>query len=372
MLEQFSKTVDLVYSAAAGASRWQDALVAIEDLTGCTGAVMDLIPRSPFIQGKTLAGSFSEENCAEYARDYQAICPRIRYAVEHPRGGTQFDYLFMTEAGMDRDPVYAWFGSHGLRYYLGSPVAQTPNYSAFVSLQRTPRQGHADAEDVRLFDMLKAHVARAASLADQLGTLHCYKRFSSAMLEALPQAVFALDANGILLFANGSGVRLLARSDGLGLRGGRLHTALSGEQQVLDSMIRGAASLLGGTGRAWGRVARPSGRMPYALFVAPLNVPDDELTAANAKVLVLVHDTAEHRCAQAEMLTGIYGLTGAEARLASALSGGHSIESAAAMLHMQPATARSHLKAVFRKTGVNRQQDLVRLLTALSSLSPQQ
>jgi DNA-binding CsgD family transcriptional regulator len=37
---------------------------------------------------------------------------------------------------------------------------------------------------------------------------------------------------------------------------------------------------------------------------------------------------------------------------------------------MQLATARSHLKAVFRKLGVNRQQDLVRLLTSLSSLTP--
>ena len=225
--------------------------------------------------------------------------------------------------------------------------------------------------DVRLFDLLKPHLARAASLADQLGTLHCYQRFSSAMLEALPQAVFALDSNGIVLFANGSGARLLAQADGLTCSGGRLQAASPKEQQMLESMIRGATSSFGRAVPAWTRVARPLGRMPLAVFVAPLEVSDDELTASNARILAMVHDTAEHRCAQAEMLTGVYGLTGAEARLASALSGGHSVQSAAAALHMQPATARSHLKAVFRKTGVNRQQDLVRLLTSLSSLSQQ-
>ena len=117
MLDEFSATIDKLYAAASGHCRWRDALVAIEDLTGSAGAVIDLIPKSDMVRGKTLAGSFTEENCAEYARDYQAICPRIRHAVEHPGSDTQFDYLFMTETAMDRDPVYAWFGKHGLRYY---------------------------------------------------------------------------------------------------------------------------------------------------------------------------------------------------------------------------------------------------------------
>jgi DNA-binding CsgD family transcriptional regulator len=62
-------------------------------------------------------------------------------------------------------------------------------------------------------------------------------------------------------------------------------------------------------------------------------------------------------------------LTNAEARLASALSVGHSLESASALLGIRTATARTELKAVFHKTGVSRQQDLVRLLTSLSSIS---
>ena len=70
------------------------------------------------------------------------------------------------------------------------------------------------------------------------------------------------------------------------------------------------------------------------------------------------------------MLASLYGLTETEARLASALSGGHSLESAAALLRHRPSTARAHLKAVFRKVGVNRQQDLVRMLATLSAAAP--
>lgn len=370
MLEQFGATIDKIYAAAAGAVPWDEALIALEDLTGSAGAVIDLIPKTPEIPRRTLAGSFSEENCAEYARDYQAVCPRIKHAVEHPEQDFQFDYLFMTEADMDRDPVYDWFGRHGLRYYLGCLIAETPNYVVVSSLQRTRRQGHVSESDVALFALLRPHLARAASLADQLGTLRSYRSFGAAMLEAMPQSVFALDASGSILFANLAARQLLAGGDGLRVEDRRLRAAVPAEQSRLESMIRSATDPLGPAERGWMRVSRRSGGPPFPLFVAPLKVADDTLTAAGAKALVLVHDTFEQRCASIDMLVTVYGLTETEARLASALSGGHSVESAAALLHMQAATARTHLKAVFRKMGVGRQQDLVRMLASVPAMAP--
>lgn len=368
MLEQFSATIDKIYAAAAGSVAWDDALVTLENLTGSAGAVIDLIPKSNGVAPKTLAGSFSEENCAEYARDYQAICPRIRHAIDHPEQETQFDYLFMTEAEMDRDPVYDWFGKHGLRYYLGGIIAETPNYLVVSSIQRTRRQGHVGQADLDLFALLRPHIARAVTLADQLGTLRSYRSFGSAMLEAMPQAVFALDSAGSILFANLAARHLLAGGDGLRIEGRRLRTAVPAEQSRLDAMIRGATDPLGPAEQGWARVSRRSGGPPFPLFVAPLRVADDTLTSAGAKALVLVHDTFEQRCASVGMLTSVYGLTETEARLASALSGGHSLESAGALLHMRPATARTHLKAVFRKMGVCRQQDLIRMLAPASMM----
>ncbi len=86
-------------------------------------------------------------------------------------------------------------------------------------------------------------------------------------------------------------------------------------------------------------------------------------------MLVVIHDLMKLRSIDPQMLIRLYGLTDTEARLASAIAAAHSLESAAACLHMQVATARSHLKAVFAKVGVHRQQDLVRLLTSLSTIS---
>ena len=368
MLDRFSATIQLIYAAAGGGATWSDVLVAIEDLTGSSAAVINLVPKAPQIAPKNLVGSISAENVAEWERDYMAMCPRVAAGLAMPHASYICDYMILSEAEMDRNPVYDWYKRHGLRYFVGSTLADTPRYKVMWSLQRSAAQGHAQRPEIDLVELLNPHLASAASLADQLGTLSSFAKFSSAMFEASPNGLFALDGSGTILFANSRAESCLKSADGLRSVEGRLVAALASETVLLDKLIRQATQIDYPAGGGWTRASRLNGGPPYAIFVAPLNVRDDELLAANIKVLVIVHDTGEHRKADSAMLAGVYGLTDAEARLASALSGGHSIESAAADLGVQVTTARSQLKSVFRKVGVNRQQDLVRLLTSLRAL----
>jgi DNA-binding CsgD family transcriptional regulator len=64
----------------------------------------------------------------------------------------------------------------------------------------------------------------------------------------------------------------------------------------------------------------------------------------------------------------LYRLTPAEARLAEALMAGNRLRDAADQLEITEGTARSYLKRVLRKTGAQRQSDLVRVV--LSGLVP--
>ena len=60
-----------------------------------------------------------------------------------------------------------------------------------------------------------------------------------------------------------------------------------------------------------------------------------------------------------------FDLTPAESRLAALLATGTSIASAAERLRISRETARNHLKAIFSKTGVHRQSELVTLVSQL-------
>ena len=71
-----------------------------------------------------------------------------------------------------------------------------------------------------------------------------------------------------------------------------------------------------------------------------------------------------------ETLRHVYGLTNAEAHLASELVEGASLAEAAADRGVEIGTARTQLKAVLRKTSARSQADLVRrILTGVARVS---
>src|SRR5438045_7118228 len=117
MLELFSATIDKLYAAAADATLWEDALRAVEDYTGSTGAVLNLVPKIADALPLCLAGSFSQDDCSEYAQNYMWRCPRIAFGQAHFDVPIHFDSMILSESEMDRDPTYEWYGKHGLRYY---------------------------------------------------------------------------------------------------------------------------------------------------------------------------------------------------------------------------------------------------------------
>jgi DNA-binding CsgD family transcriptional regulator len=367
MLEQFSATIEMIYAAAVDPTLWQAALRAIEDYTGSTGAVLNLVPKSAAALPVCLAGSFSDDDCAEYAANYMWRCPRIAFAQMHPDVPVHWDHLILTEYEMDRDATYEWYGSHGLRYYVAGWIGGTETHHAYMSLQRSRRQGHVEPENVEQFKLVMKHMAQALALAVRLGTLDQQCRFDLALIDAMPQAVFALDRAGKVVMTNAKADRLLSEGDALVAFDGKLQCRIGSNHARFDSAV--AAALDADTSESkggWVRIERSSSRRALMALVAPLISSESPFGAIEPKALVIIGDAADALAVEEEALHDLFSLTQAEARLACALSGGHSIESAAALFGVQSATIRSELKSVFRKTGVNRQQDLVRLITSLS------
>jgi DNA-binding CsgD family transcriptional regulator len=72
----------------------------------------------------------------------------------------------------------------------------------------------------------------------------------------------------------------------------------------------------------------------------------------------------------AAQLATQFDLTPAESRLAAMLASGKTVAEAATSLGIAMPTARSHLRAIFGKTGTRRQSELtLHLLTSLAALT---
>ena len=90
----------------------------------------------------------------------------------------------------------------------------------------------------------------------------------------------------------------------------------------------------------------------------------DSKTAETALLVPLERPTEQLQ----QILRSSFGLTGAEAGVAHQLASGRSIKEAAAELGVSVNTVRNQLQAVFQKSGIRRQSDLILLVTQLSVL----
>ena len=92
---------------------------------------------------------------------------------------------------------------------------------------------------------------------------------------------------------------------------------------------------------------------------AAASCPNPEI---RRRMTVLVEAAAVREARRRDRLIQMFGLTQTEARLAAHLADGGSVQGYADLFGVSVGTARSQLKSVFAKTGVNRQSALAALI----------
>jgi DNA-binding CsgD family transcriptional regulator len=151
---------------------------------------------------------------------------------------------------------------------------------------------------------------------------------------------------------------------GLNLSSKGLHATVSRDDHVLQGLIQAAASGGGECAPPSIRIANAEGK--HLIVVVTRTRAADFLTISpDAIVAVFISDPEKHPRPQARFLCGLFGLTGAESRLAILLVQGNTLQDSADRLDVTPATVRSQLMQVFQKTGTSRQSQLVSLLLRL-------
>jgi DNA-binding CsgD family transcriptional regulator len=108
-------------------------------------------------------------------------------------------------------------------------------------------------------------------------------------------------------------------------------------------------------------LGRCDGRSPLAVLVVPLYAEVAWVVPRQPAAVLFVTDPDRDSRASSEALRRRFGLTPAEAAFLAEIVKGDGIQAAADRLGVSLATARTHLRHVFDKTGTQRQAELVGL-----------
>lgn len=243
-----------------------------------------------------------------------------------------------------------------------------------VLLWRSAAREAFDDDTRARLDRLVTPLDRAIRLFERIVALERRQIVANAAIETAGIGVILVSAEGEALLTNTIADEMLAAGDGLRLAHGRLRALTPADTATLLDHVRAKAAEQQAEPdwQVYAPLALPRADHPLPLTVIvrpgpafrPLRNP-----LVRTAMLVL-RDPARRPVIPGAALGQLFGLTPAEALLASELARGASLDEAADQLGIRRNTARTQLQAVFAKTGVNRQGELVRvLLSSAAALS---
>jgi len=374
--------VSRAHKAALNTACWPSALRALEHLLGGTAVAL----RLQFPQSKRTrilgASQFQSGVITRHASKlgdgrFNPFIPKI---ITSPVGTPVLRKSVLSDAGYLRSDLYQQFyRPQKLFHAFEIAVERWDRSVAVLNFARPRRRPEFEGQDFEKLETVMPHLRHALQLSRRVADLQAERDLSYETLDRLDVAVLAVTTDGRPLFLNYAAKRLVEQKDGLLLGRFGICGETSRETLRLRQLIhRVAAAKCGDTLAAFEAVSLNRRSREGALSVLAVRKKQtDSITGTfyhltdddGPLVLLFVCDPARVSTCPIHALMDLYGLTRAEARLASAMAAGKSVGDAARDFGIKTGTARIELSNIYSKTETHRQAELVRLLLSTAILS---
>ena len=373
--DKINEVITSIYSTPLDPTKWTSTVPKMADLLGGMGGILafaNLNAASRTTSETEMVGWYDYNAGTENIDHYLAYADydlRTAYGLSRP-GHVYTDREFITDREMDRNIFYQEFlRPFDMRYTVGVTLPASAGRGIVANIIRTPSQGHATEAEIRLMGMLYPHMAQAVRISEKLEQLSLENAALRDAFDHLADGVFITSGDGKVIVANRAADAMVKARDGLLTVSGVLTASHGPTADALRELIAGTAK--NQPGQSPQAVALPlpksSGGRPLHLLAMPVVTSMEAhfgFLQGGPAVFLMVTDPDQQPVPPADRLKAIFGLTGAEARLAAALVKGLAIADYVEETGITENTARWTLKQIQAKTDCRRQADLVRLLVA--------
>jgi DNA-binding CsgD family transcriptional regulator len=364
---QFERATELFYEAAAVPELWPKALQLLGEACGAMGVCLYPIGPGPdsAVCGSSIRGLID----AFLSDGWLKLNPYMQRGMELTIAGrkgliTSEEMLNPDEAA--RSPFNNEFADRvGLgRARAGMVLGQFGTDLALpIVFERAPAAGPYARAEIARMNQLVSGFKPAVALALKVG-FETSKRIVNSLAGSGRDFILFGQSGRVLHMVSGLERHI---GDAFDLRGGVLHSWERRTDLALLDAIRRAVALASMNERAVGTLGLPrrSGRKPLSVQIVPITGAAHDIFMLARAVMIVTDPEAKPRD-QTATLAATFGLSPAEARLASRIGRGEELKAIAEAEGIVIETARARLKAVFAKTGTHRQAELAVLVASLS------
>jgi DNA-binding CsgD family transcriptional regulator len=346
-MADFAQAVDGVYRAHDERDGWSAALSLVARHCEARSALLMVHERCTGRIGFALQHGLSDRDRQRMADFYRLpvsgpvrqLDLRLQDLLDQPVGSVRTDTMLADYGAYLASPAYREvYSRFGTEHAMGGFVCERGGRAVAVRLFRSRREGAFRLREIRRYERLIPHLGRSIDLAQLRSRATLLAAAVGDGSIAPGESFCVIDEDGSLMASGGEAQELLAIDGGAG--------------RTLLSRVR--------QGDAFARVGLADGRE----LVASRSEERRPRTVAGlcGPVFVLVARGRQEAGWRARRAAESHGLTRAETRLLEALCGSErpTLTEAAQRLAIGRETAKTQLRSIFQKTGVNRQADLLR------------
>jgi DNA-binding CsgD family transcriptional regulator/PAS domain-containing protein len=365
--QQAAALADL-YDAAKIPAQWPAALQGVASAVGGIGAGQVVCnKRTGGVEWVTITGP-----CAALEPRYIShYAPLDLYApVLQARPARRWLPLSRTlpDGGVAGNEWYNDFIlKSGVADILAAKMYEDQDTTVLLGIHRGPASDRAVAQFNAGVRALLQPLVRATRLHVAFRRMGRALAAAHQALSYLSLGVVLTDVEGHVLESNPLAAEILQREDGLQIRDGRLAATRTFDSARLAASIAGRAPCRS-TPDGHLLIGRKGGARPHAVTIAPLDGGGDGARAQRIMMVLIVNP--DWQTPSERSVAAFFGLSPAESRLAASLMQGHKLADIARDSGVEVSTLRTQLSSILRKVGVERQVDLVRVLSSIGPTGP--
>ena len=365
-----SKLVGLAYEAGVDPGKWPTFL---EELVGFTNARSAALAYQPdrkvplsFVDIHGVEPHWLDQHADYYSSIDGTIETLIAIGSRTMVSDTAFANRKAFLSSVGHEVCNDWLRPQGIHHCAAVLLDAGNPYGSAFTIQRFARQGPFTESDLRDIDLLIPHIRRAQTLGRQLASLRARALSWHETLERINMGALLCDERGRVHYANPVVEDLMRARPSFTLTRDGLVCARPRDTHRLRRLIKAAARTgRGETLDTAGACLRfdCEGASPLQVLVSPLQTRCDSALRFPEEVCVLILLKAPGPVTPpGDMLASLYGLTRAEAEVATDLANGHSLKEISDARQRSIHTVRTQLKTVLRKTSTSSQVELVTAL----------
>ena len=359
--DDFDRVMASLHDAMLDDAHWPAASALIDDACGIKGSNLAV--------GRTRADTqvFFGQRHEQRQRWYFENCffqdeavPRI---VELPDSRLVPVSELYTEKEKETSLAYsvAWrdLRQNGLTVRLDGPEGANVVWTLGDSTQR----GGWGSDQIEMIERLLPNLRHFARIRLALAGAEALGTSLLDLLDVAKLAVVYLDRRRRVVEANDRARAILRQRDGLLEEGGTLGASWSADNVLLERLLASVLPDVDARGVSGSiTLRRAPGRPRLTLHMSPVGPRHKTFGVRRVAALALIVDPENGLGIDPRRVAALLDLTVVEARVAALLAEGMGISDIAAATGRQESTIRWSLKRIYRKQGISRQAELVRLV----------